>query len=99
MESSWITPSHSLQLVGLPWIKRMASPLPWWVQCKAFAIGALLAHSLRTRFAPHEIGSAPFVLFLGIAMSITAFPVLARILEERGIQSTEWERLQSCTPR
>jgi Kef-type K+ transport system membrane component KefB len=28
-------------------------------------------------------------LFLGIAMSITAFPVLARILEERGIQSTQ----------
>ena len=30
----------------------------------------------------------PFVLFLGIAMSITAFPVLARILEERNLQST-----------
>jgi Kef-type K+ transport system membrane component KefB len=28
------------------------------------------------------------VLFLGIAMSITAFPVLARILEERRLQST-----------
>jgi Kef-type K+ transport system membrane component KefB len=53
-----------------------------------FAIGALLAHPLRTRFAPQGIGSLPFVLFLGIAMSITAFPVLARILEERGIQRT-----------
>jgi Kef-type K+ transport system membrane component KefB len=53
-----------------------------------FAMGALLAHPLRTRFAPHGIGSVPFVLFLGIAMSITAFPVLARILEERGLQST-----------
>jgi Kef-type K+ transport system membrane component KefB len=30
----------------------------------------------------------PFVLFLGISMSITAFPVLARILEERKLQST-----------
>jgi len=54
-----------------------------------FAISALLAHPLRTRFAPHGIGSGPFVLFLGISMSITAFPVLARILEERGIQSTK----------
>ncbi len=54
-----------------------------------FAMGALLAHSLRTRFAPQGIGSGPFVLFLGIAMSITAFPVLARILEERGIQRSE----------
>jgi Kef-type K+ transport system membrane component KefB len=53
-----------------------------------FGMGALLAHSLRIRFAPHGIGSVPFVLFLGIAMSITAFPVLARILEERNLQST-----------
>jgi Kef-type K+ transport system membrane component KefB len=53
-----------------------------------FAMGALLAHSLRTRFAPHGVGSVPFVLFLGIAMSITAFPVLARILEERNLQGT-----------
>jgi Kef-type K+ transport system membrane component KefB len=53
-----------------------------------FAIGVLLSHPLRTRFAPQGIGRLPFVLFLGIAMSITAFPVLARILEERGIQST-----------
>jgi Kef-type K+ transport system membrane component KefB len=53
-----------------------------------FAMGALLAHSLRSRFAPNGIGSIPFVLFLGIAMSITAFPVLARILEERNLQTT-----------
>lgn len=53
-----------------------------------FAMGALLAHSLRIRFAPHGIGNLPFVLFLGIAMSITAFPVLARIVEERGLQTT-----------
>src|SRR6202045_1691586 len=53
-----------------------------------FGMGALLAHSLRIRFAPHGIGSLPFVLFLGIAMSITAFPVLARMLEERRLQSS-----------
>jgi Kef-type K+ transport system membrane component KefB len=53
-----------------------------------FFAAALLAHSLRHRFAPHGIGSMPFVLFLGISMSITAFPVLARIIEERGLQGT-----------
>ncbi len=53
-----------------------------------FVAAILLAHSLRTRFAPHGIGSVPFVLFLGISMSITAFPVLARILEERGLSNT-----------
>jgi K+:H+ antiporter len=53
-----------------------------------FAIAVVLAHPLRVRFAPNGIGSTPFVLFLGIAMSITAFPVLARILEERQLQRT-----------
>src|ERR1700691_4124635 len=53
-----------------------------------FGMGALLAHPLRIRFAAHGIGHIPLVLFLGIAMSITAFPVLARILEERNLQGT-----------
>jgi Kef-type K+ transport system membrane component KefB len=53
-----------------------------------FIMAALAAHSLRIRFAPDGIGRIPFVLFLGISMSITAFPVLARILEERKLQST-----------
>src|SRR5450631_3261669 len=54
-----------------------------------FAMGALIAPALRARFAPQGVGMAPFLLFLGIAMSVTAFPVLARILEERGIQSSK----------
>jgi Kef-type K+ transport system membrane component KefB len=53
-----------------------------------FVIAITVAHSLRIRFAPDGIGKVPFVLFLGISMSITAFPVLARILEERGLQSS-----------
>jgi|HubBroStandDraft_1064217.scaffolds.fasta_scaffold11589_5 Kef-type K+ transport system membrane component KefB len=53
-----------------------------------FIMAIAVAHSLRIRFAPDGIGKLSFVLFLGISMSITAFPVLARILEERGIQST-----------
>ena len=54
-----------------------------------FAMGAALAGPLQLRFAAPGIGNSSFVLFLGIAMSITAFPVLARILEERGLQRTE----------
>ena len=53
-----------------------------------FLIAAIVAHSLRIRFAPTGIGKIPFVLFLGISMSITAFPVLARILEERKMQTS-----------
>jgi Kef-type K+ transport system membrane component KefB len=53
-----------------------------------FAMAAAIAHSLRVRFAPDAIGGIPFILFLGISMSITAFPVLVRILEERRMLST-----------
>ena len=53
-----------------------------------FLMAAALAPSLRSRFAPDGVGVLPFALFLGVSMSITAFPVLARILEERRMQST-----------
>ncbi|MDE1162560.1 MAG: cation:proton antiporter [Acidobacteriaceae bacterium] len=53
-----------------------------------FSLAALFAHAIRVRFAPNNVGSLPFVLFLGVSMSITAFPVLARILEERRLQGT-----------
>ena len=57
-----------------------------------FALGVLLATQLYD--GPHAAGSAnpdllPFALFIGTAMAITAFPVLARILVERGIENTK----------
>jgi Kef-type K+ transport system membrane component KefB len=36
----------------------------------------------------HRVATLPFVLFIGTAMAITAFPVLARIIRERRLQST-----------
>jgi Kef-type K+ transport system membrane component KefB len=53
-----------------------------------FLMAAVVTPSLHVRFAPSSIGRIPFFLFLGISMSITAFPVLARILQERNLQST-----------
>jgi Kef-type K+ transport system membrane component KefB len=53
-----------------------------------FGMAVVAAPMLRHRFAPIGAGRWPFMLFLGISMSITAFPVLARILEEREMQST-----------
>lgn len=53
-----------------------------------FAMAAIAAHSLRARFSPNATGGVPFVLFLGISMSITAVPVLIRILEERQLLQT-----------
>jgi Kef-type K+ transport system membrane component KefB len=53
-----------------------------------FALGAVLSLFLFRRMAPPGLPFAPFALFLGAAMSVTAFPVLARILAERGLQRT-----------
>lgn len=53
-----------------------------------FALGAALALPLHAGLAPPGVGLLPFSLFLGTAMSVTAFPVLARILTERGIVRT-----------
>ncbi|HKO77203.1 MAG TPA: cation:proton antiporter, partial [Flavobacterium sp.] len=54
-----------------------------------FALGIGLAYFVYFRFAPEGIAFLPFALFMGIAMSITAFPVLARIVQERGMHKTK----------
>jgi Kef-type K+ transport system membrane component KefB len=54
-----------------------------------FALGLSLAYYVYHTFAPAGVEFASFGLFMGIAMSITAFPVLARIVQERGLQKTK----------
>lgn len=56
-----------------------------------FALGIGLAYFiyLDPKFVPVGIDFLSFSLFIGIAMSITAFPVLARIVQERGIHKTK----------
>src|SRR6185295_12499542 len=54
-----------------------------------FALGAWLATGLHERLAPAGVGLLPFALFFGAAMSITAFPVLARILVDQRLLGTE----------
>ncbi len=53
-----------------------------------FTLGLALAYFIYISFAPSGIPFVSFGLFIGIAMSITAFPVLARIVHDRGIQKT-----------
>jgi Kef-type K+ transport system membrane component KefB len=53
-----------------------------------FVLGCLLALQLYTRFSSSDVSFTSFALFMGVAMSITAFPVLARILSDRGIART-----------
>ena len=54
-----------------------------------FALGATLAVQIFGSQAEPGVPRISFVLFMGIAMSITAFPVLARILAERNLIRTE----------
>lgn len=50
-----------------------------------FFLGAALSLLIYRSFAPPQISFSAFALFMSVAMSITAFPVLARIIEERGL--------------
>lgn len=54
-----------------------------------YACGMLLALFMYPSFSPAGISFLSFSLFMGIAMSITAFPVLARIIQERKITKTK----------
>ena len=53
-----------------------------------FLLGVVAALPLYSHYAPAGIPFHSFALFMGIALSITAFPVLARVLEERGMTKT-----------
>lgn len=54
-----------------------------------FILGLILSYFLYAEYAPEGIPFYAFALFTGIALSITAFPVLARIIRERGLSGTK----------
>jgi len=53
-----------------------------------FVLGTLLALWLYPKLSTRDVPFTVFALFLGVSLSVTAFPVLARILTDRGIQKT-----------
>ena len=53
-----------------------------------FALGVAVAIPLYGTFAGHAAGVVPYALFVGTALSVTAFPVLARIVQESGLKDT-----------
>jgi len=55
-----------------------------------FFLGVALAYWLYPLYAPKNSTFIPFALFIGIAMSITAFPVLARIIKEKNLSDTRY---------
>ena len=65
---------------------RIAVTLSLSAMVVPFALGSLLALYLFDHHpTPHRLA---FVLFLGTAMAVTAFPVLARILTDKGLIDT-----------
>jgi Kef-type K+ transport system membrane component KefB len=54
-----------------------------------YGLGVGLSYFLYKEMAPAGVHFYAFALFMGIAMSITAFPVLARVIRERGLTGTK----------
>ncbi|MGO1541883.1 MAG: cation:proton antiporter [Luteimonas sp.] len=57
------------------------------------AAGVAISPALHPSLAPEGVAFWPFALFMAAAMSITAFPILARILKERDMTHTRLGRL------
>src|SRR5271167_2137041 len=53
-----------------------------------FLLGAAIALYLYPKLSTSDVPFTCFSLFLGVSMSVTAFPVLERILTDRGIHKT-----------
>ena len=56
-------------------------------------LGLAIAPLLHPALAPAGVGFWPFALFMAAALSITAFPVMARILKDRGLTHTPFGQL------
>jgi Kef-type K+ transport system membrane component KefB len=66
--------------------ERMAASVAVSSVILPLALGTALGVWLASRHHVHHV--LPFALFVGTAMSVTAFPVLARILTDRGMHRT-----------
>jgi Kef-type K+ transport system membrane component KefB len=53
-----------------------------------FVLGSLLALWIYPKLSTRDVPFGVFAMFMGVSMSVTAFPVLARILTDRGIHKT-----------
>ncbi len=53
-----------------------------------FSLGIILSIFLYPLLSSGEVNFTAFALFMGVSMSITAFPVLARIIIEKNLQNT-----------
>ncbi|CEP09315.1 hypothetical protein [Parasitella parasitica] len=76
-----------LQVIRKDWHKSMAIAVAG--MALPFGLGAAVSVGLYKLQGDNSINFGSFLLFLGVAMSITAFPVLARILAELKLLRTK----------
>lgn len=77
-----------LDLGGLRGRRRFAFTVSHAGIAVPFVLGVALAIWLYPEHGPSGVGFTAFALFVGISLSITAFPVLLRILADRGLTHT-----------
>ena len=54
-----------------------------------FALGSILALFIYPHLSDSSVSFTAFAMFIGVSLSITAFPVLARIITENNLQNTQ----------
>jgi Kef-type K+ transport system membrane component KefB len=77
-----------LEIETLKSVGRMALVISVVSIAVPFALGSTVAVTTWYPYAPVGVALLPFALFMGSAMSITAFPVLVRILADQGLTRT-----------
>ncbi len=75
---------EQIRAAGVVGVASVAAPL---------ALGLAISPLLYPALAPHGVGYWPFALFMAAALSITAFPVMARILKDRDMTRTRFGQL------
>ena len=75
---------EQIKAAGAVGVLSMAAPM---------ALGVAIAPALHPALAPAGLAFWPFALFMAAALSITAFPVMARILKDRGMAQTAFGQL------
>ncbi|MDQ1744225.1 MAG: hypothetical protein QOE23_2564 [Pseudonocardiales bacterium] len=69
-------------------VRGAALPIGHAAMAVPFVLGTVLVLFLRKDFQPAGVAGLPFALFVALSMSVTAFPVLARILSDRKLLGT-----------
>jgi Kef-type K+ transport system membrane component KefB len=77
-----------LPIATLRRVGRRVLPLGHAAIAVPFMFGVVLALKLRDRYQPATVRELPFLLFVALAVSVTALPVLARILSDRDMVGT-----------